>query len=135
MSLQGLVWCGEGDLFSRTPLKTSKLYTSRKAQKDQKCQKNPAESHGPLADAKWSQSASLYFTRAGGSQPPSGSRGDSAMTATETRGLPANLDAEQFVLGSILLNDERYADVADVLVEGDFSLEKNRRIYARMKSR
>ncbi|HYL38119.1 MAG TPA: DnaB-like helicase N-terminal domain-containing protein [Bryobacteraceae bacterium] len=57
------------------------------------------------------------------------------MTATETRGLPANLDAEQFVLGSILLNDERYADVADVLVEGDFSLEKNRRIYARMKSR
>jgi replicative DNA helicase len=54
------------------------------------------------------------------------------MTATETRGLPANLDAERFVLGSILLNDDRYPDIAASLVEGDFSLEKHRRIFARM---
>jgi replicative DNA helicase len=46
--------------------------------------------------------------------------------------LPANLDAERFVLGSILLNDDRYPDVAASLVAGDFSLEKHRRIFGRI---
>jgi replicative DNA helicase len=54
------------------------------------------------------------------------------MTAACELGLPANLDAERFVLGSILLNDGRYPDVTAALVAGDFSLEKHRRIYARM---
>lgn len=54
------------------------------------------------------------------------------MTAVETRGLPANLDAERLVLGSILLSDDRYPDVAAILEVGDFSLEKHRRIYSRM---
>jgi replicative DNA helicase len=49
------------------------------------------------------------------------------------KGLPANTDAERFVLGSIQLNDELYPDVAGVLVPEDFSLEKHRRIFARMK--
>jgi len=48
------------------------------------------------------------------------------------RGLPANLDSERFVLGSILLNDNAYIQVAGMLQPEDFSLEKHRRIFARM---
>src|SRR5579862_9355141 len=49
------------------------------------------------------------------------------------KGLPASLDTERFVLGSILLNDSLYLQVAGVLNGDDFSLEKHRRIFARMK--
>ncbi|HEY1754211.1 MAG TPA: replicative DNA helicase, partial [Bryobacteraceae bacterium] len=49
------------------------------------------------------------------------------------KGLPANPDAERFVLGSILLNDSLYLQVAGVLEPDDFSLEKHRRIFTRMK--
>ncbi len=58
------------------------------------------------------------------------------MKAMETgyeRGLPSNLDAERFVLGSILLEPEAYITVAGLLDENDFSLEANRRIYLRMR--
>src|ERR1700683_350194 len=58
------------------------------------------------------------------------------MTSTELayeKGLPANLDAERFVLGSVLLNDAVYLQVAGVLEPEDFSLEKHRRIFSRMK--
>src|SRR5579872_5655259 len=50
-----------------------------------------------------------------------------------TKGLPANLDAERFVLGSVLLNDSVYLQVAGAVDPSDFSLEKHRRIFARMK--
>jgi replicative DNA helicase len=49
------------------------------------------------------------------------------------KGLPANLDAERFVLGSVLLNDTVYLQVAGAVEPDDFSLEKHRRIFARMK--
>jgi len=49
------------------------------------------------------------------------------------KGLPANVDAERFVLGQILLNDTLYLQVAGALEPSDFSLEKHRRIFARMK--
>jgi replicative DNA helicase len=49
------------------------------------------------------------------------------------KGLPANLEAERFVLGSILLNDSVYLQVAGVVEPDDFSLEKHRRIFSRMK--
>jgi replicative DNA helicase len=52
---------------------------------------------------------------------------------TFEKGLPANLDAERFVLGSILLNQDTYFEVAGALDPEDFSLEKHRRIYARMR--
>lgn len=48
------------------------------------------------------------------------------------RGLPHSLDAERFVLGSILLDDGRYLDAAYVLLDEDFALEKHRRIFRRM---
>jgi replicative DNA helicase len=46
------------------------------------------------------------------------------------KGLPANLDAERFVLGSVLKQD---ADVGKIELEpADFSLETHRRIWRRM---
>ncbi|MBV8818849.1 MAG: replicative DNA helicase [Acidobacteriaceae bacterium] len=48
------------------------------------------------------------------------------------KGLPANLDAERFVLGSILVDDTVYIQVAGSLECEDFSLEKHRRILQRM---
>ena len=52
---------------------------------------------------------------------------------TFEKGLPANLDAERFVLGSVLLNDSVYLQIAGVLEPDDFSLEKHRRIFSRMR--
>src|SRR5580693_8193293 len=48
------------------------------------------------------------------------------------RGLPANLDAERFVLGAILMDDALYIQVAGTLEAEDFSLEKHRRLFLRM---
>ncbi|MBS1859910.1 MAG: replicative DNA helicase [Acidobacteria bacterium] len=51
---------------------------------------------------------------------------------TAEKGLPVNVDAERFVLGSILLDDSFYIQAASSLEAEDFSLEKHRRIYRRM---
>jgi len=48
------------------------------------------------------------------------------------KGLPANLDSERYVLGSILLDSSLFIQVAGTLDSEDFSLEKHRRIYQRM---
>jgi replicative DNA helicase len=48
------------------------------------------------------------------------------------KGLPTNVDAERFVLGSILLDDTLYVQAAGTLEPDDFSLEKHRRIFKRM---
>jgi replicative DNA helicase len=48
------------------------------------------------------------------------------------KGLPANLDAERFVLGSILLDDSYFIQTAGALDGDDFSVEKHRRIFGRM---
>jgi len=48
------------------------------------------------------------------------------------KGLPTNVDAERFVLGSILLDDSFYIQAAGTLESDDFSLEKHRRIFRRM---
>lgn len=44
MKIQGIKWCGEGDLFSRWSLKTRKLYTSRRAQSSESA-RNTKSSH------------------------------------------------------------------------------------------
>ena len=59
----------------------------------------------------------------------------STMSATSVsldKGLPTNLDAERFVLGSIMLDDSLYIQAAGTLEPDDFSLEKHRRIFKRM---
>jgi replicative DNA helicase len=48
------------------------------------------------------------------------------------RGLPANLDAERFVLGSVLMDDSSFISTAGALGADDFCLEKHRRIFSRM---
>jgi len=48
------------------------------------------------------------------------------------KGLPTNVDAERFVLGSILLDESFYIQAAGTLEPDDFSLEKHRRIFRRM---
>src|SRR5579871_1896786 len=55
----------------------------------------------------------------------------SAQISTE-KGLPTNVDAERFVLGSILLDDSFYIQAAGTLEADDFSIEKHRRIFRRM---
>lgn len=49
------------------------------------------------------------------------------------RGLPANEDAERALLGAILLAPEAFQKVSAIVDPGDFSLEKHRRIFDRMK--
>ncbi len=46
--------------------------------------------------------------------------------------LPLNLDAERYVLGAILTDENAFVRVAGGLAPGDFAIEKHRRIFARM---
>jgi replicative DNA helicase len=55
-----------------------------------------------------------------------------AENAVLLKGLPSNVEAEKFVLGSILLSDQVFPQVAGALEADDFTLEKHRRIFARM---
>ncbi len=48
------------------------------------------------------------------------------------KGLPAAIDAEKFVLGSIMLDDSAFVDVAGALTPDDFCLDKHRKIFRRM---
>ncbi len=48
------------------------------------------------------------------------------------KGLPANPEAERFVLGAILMDDTAFVSVAGGLDADDFSLESHRRIFTRM---
>jgi len=48
------------------------------------------------------------------------------------RGLPSNVYAERMVLGSVLMNDEKFVNAAAALQPDDFSLDKHRRIFRRM---
>jgi len=56
----------------------------------------------------------------------------SATSLALEKGLPSNVDAERFVLGSILLDDSAFLDVAGVLSPDDFCLDKHRKIFRRM---
>ncbi len=48
------------------------------------------------------------------------------------RPLPANLDAERFVLGAIMVDESAFLQAAGALSPEDFSLEKHKRIFLRM---
>ena len=53
--------------------------------------------------------------------------------AIEKKGLPASEDAERLVLGAILTEESAFVQVAGTLDLEDFSLEKHRRIFQRMR--
>lgn len=60
---------------------------------------------------------------------------ESAMILTDdaySRGLPASLDDERYILGAVLLDPNAYITVSGVLQVEDFSIEANRRIWERM---
>src|SRR5713226_4264044 len=57
----------------------------------------------------------------------------SASAIALEKGLPTNLDAERFVLGSVLMDPELFIQVAGALESDDFGLEKHRRIFSRMR--
>jgi len=48
------------------------------------------------------------------------------------RGMPASIDAERSILGSILLDNFLYNQAAETLKADDFALDSHRRIYSRM---
>ena len=48
------------------------------------------------------------------------------------RAFPRNVEAERLILGSVLLNADRFIEIAGLITLEDFSLEKHRRIYMRM---
>jgi replicative DNA helicase len=54
------------------------------------------------------------------------------MKTIDEKGLPCNLDAERFVLGSILIDDSQFIQASGEISAEDFSLEKHRRIFRRM---
>ena len=56
-----------------------------------------------------------------------------ASDAAFEKGLPANLEAERLVLGSILLDDTVFLEAGSSLNADDFSIEKHRRIFSRMQ--
>jgi replicative DNA helicase len=56
----------------------------------------------------------------------------SSLSPALEKGLPSNVDAERFVLGSILLDDSFYVQAAGTLEPDDFSIEKHRRIFRRI---
>jgi len=49
------------------------------------------------------------------------------------RGLPANESAERLVLGAILTDESAFVQVAGLIDADDFSIEKHRRIFSRMR--
>ena len=51
----------------------------------------------------------------------------------QQQGMPVNIEAETFVLGSILLDYTKFAQVAGILDEDDFAIEKHRRIFTCMR--
>jgi replicative DNA helicase len=55
-----------------------------------------------------------------------------AIDSALDRALPADLQAERYVLGSILLDGGLYLQVAELLAPADFSLPKHRKIFERM---
>jgi replicative DNA helicase len=54
------------------------------------------------------------------------------MNKRTENGLPCNVDAERFVLGSILLDYNQFELIAGTLSDDDFALEKHRRIWRRI---
>lgn len=55
-----------------------------------------------------------------------------AVGINESTGLPANIDAEQTILGAILMDNSAWSEVAEKLTPADFALDSHQRIYQRM---
>ncbi len=56
------------------------------------------------------------------------------MYGDTVRNLPVSIEAEQSVLGSILLSPSSFDDIAGMITEDDFSIEEHRQIFVTMRS-
>ena len=66
-------------------------------------------------------------------QPISGVIHQQTSSAITQQGMPTSLEGETFVLGTILLDDSKFPQVAAMLGEDDFAAEKHRRIFTSMR--
>ena len=57
-------------------------------------------------------------------------RGFSSVERVPGKRLPVNLEAEKSVLASVLLNDDNFSLVADLLFPTDFYLRSHQNIYS-----
>lgn len=55
------------------------------------------------------------------------------ITAEKLRKMPFSMEAEQSVLGTVILDPERLNDIASLLRPEDFYLEQHERIYEAMR--
>ena len=55
------------------------------------------------------------------------------MNGDFTRKMPVAIEAEQSVLGSILINPESFDKIAGLIVSDDFYLEEHKNIFETMK--
>lgn len=58
----------------------------------------------------------------------------SHMSIDAPRHLPISMEAEQALLGSVLIDPERFKDVANIIRSEDFYVEQNRKIFEAMQS-
>ena len=65
-------------------------------------------------------------------QVPAGLGEQDVSALALSQGMPGNIEAEQFALGTVMLDDSTFPQVAGVLEEDDFSIEKHRRIFTCM---
>ena len=50
------------------------------------------------------------------------------------KGLPANIEAERYVLGAILLDSSTFLNVGSAIQPTDFSLQAHQLIFTRMQT-
>lgn len=59
---------------------------------------------------------------------------NSHMSIDAPRHLPISMEAEQALLGSVLIDPERFKDVANIIRSEDFYIEQNRKIFEAMQA-
>lgn len=59
---------------------------------------------------------------------------DERITVDTARRLPMSMEAEQSLLGALLIDPERFKDVANIIRSDDFYLEQNARIFEAMQA-
>ena len=75
----------------------------------------------------------LFQSDADGDHPVEGVQNQSTSVSVMERGLPTSLEGEQFLLGTILLDDRKFSEVAGRITEEDFFSDKHKLIFTSMR--
>ena len=65
--------------------------------------------------------------------PAEGAQQQAGPATVSQRGIPTSLEGEKFVLGTILLDDSKFPEVAGRITSDDFFSEQHQRIFAAMR--